>query len=341
VPDLEPSVLALAGTLILAGVFVVALVGKIRDASSFARFQQSMTVTLGLSPQIAHVVAVAVVVAEAAVPALLVLGVARPQFLRVGLALAAAVLVAFSMAIVFMLRRGVRESCHCFGSASRPVSRSDLVRNSSLLVIVVIAWALAPSQGRDSAWNLSFAVDVDSSTMGVILLALAGLTVLGVVNVALNVRITRQIAKQNELLRISIEGVPNPSSTMLDAGSVVSSFIATTLTGEHVSKADLAGETFVGFLSAGCPACAESMPAFILRAMEVGPGKVMAVVSGDGDAADQMTRKLAPVSQVIAEPEHGPVALAFGVTGYPAFGLLSDDTVVSSHFVVDQVARPD
>jgi peroxiredoxin len=174
------------------------------------------------------------------------------------------------------------------------------------------------------------------SELAVVLVVLG---VLGLVNLVLTLGLVRRVHAQSALLRMSIEGIENPRPIMLEAGAHVGPFAAATTGGDPVEHADLRGPTLVGFLSASCPACAESLPSFVARARAVPGGRerVLAVVVGDDEATGELRERLAPVARVVVEHTAGPVARAFGVDGFPAFALLADDRVVASHFALDRV----
>lgn len=162
---------------------------------------------------------------------------------------------------------------------------------------------------------------------------------LGLANLVVTVRLSQRVRAQQRLMRMSIEGVANPNPIMLTAGSRVGSFTATTVSGDVVGTDALRGQTLIGFLSQSCPACAESLPAFLDRA-RLSPGgrdDVLAVVVGDESTVDELRDRLAPVARVVVEHQSGPVARAFGVDGFPAFALLDDDRVVASHFALDRI----
>lgn len=174
------------------------------------------------------------------------------------------------------------------------------------------------------------------SELGVVLIVLGAL---GLANLVLTLGLVRRVRAQNELMRMSIEGIANPKPIMRVAGERVGDFVAATTTGDRVSAADLRGHTLVGFLSHTCPACAESLPSFVARA-RLTPGgrdRVLAVVVGAGDATGELRARLTPVARVVVESTAGPVARAFGVDGFPAFALLDGDRVVASHFALDGI----
>ena len=73
---------------------------------------------------------------EIGLGALLVSGLVRP----VAAALAAVLLVLFSVLLAVNLARGRRPPCACFGSRSRaPISAWSLIRNAGLLALAAIA----------------------------------------------------------------------------------------------------------------------------------------------------------------------------------------------------------
>lgn len=125
--------LALGCRLVLLGVFLVALVSKVCD---HREFEDSL---VGVVPH--HRVAAALTTAtEAAVVVLLCV----PRTGPAGLALAAALLVAFIVGITRALRRGTTAPCRCFGASATPLGVPHVVRNG-VLVGVAAAGAFAGS----------------------------------------------------------------------------------------------------------------------------------------------------------------------------------------------------
>lgn len=177
------------------------------------------------------------------------------------------------------------------------------------------------------------------SDLAVVVLVLG---TLGLANLVLTLRLLQRVRAQQQLMRMSIEGVENPHPIMLTAGNRVGTFTTGTVDGEQVGAGELRGQTLVGFLSQSCPACAESLPAFLDRARLTPGGRdnVLAVLVGGADAVDELRDRLAPVSRVVVEHQSGPVARAFGVDGFPAFALLDGDRVVASHFALDRIPDP-
>lgn len=123
---------------LIALVFVTSTVTKLRDASGFVASAARLVPTrvARWSPPIAGVVGAL----EALVPVLLL-----TRFtVRVGLGLAAALLIAFTIAIVVALTQGATVRCHCFGTTGLPLGRRHVVRNVALLMVVVLGGTAAP-----------------------------------------------------------------------------------------------------------------------------------------------------------------------------------------------------
>lgn len=121
----------------MAVVFTVAAVGKARDRAGFGAFVTSVRHLLPIGSRTAGPVAAVMLATEMLVPPLVLL---RP---RAGLALGAAVLTVFALAILAAVRRGVREPCRCFGVSTRQMSGVDALRNVLLAALAAGATAAA------------------------------------------------------------------------------------------------------------------------------------------------------------------------------------------------------
>lgn len=84
----------------------------------------------------------AVIAAELTVAALAV----TPGGARAGLIGAAVVLTGFAAVIAAAVRRGIAAPCRCFGTASRPVGASHVVRNATAAVLAAAAAVAAPDR---------------------------------------------------------------------------------------------------------------------------------------------------------------------------------------------------
>ncbi|GIG09409.1 MauE/DoxX family redox-associated membrane protein [Catellatospora coxensis] len=132
----------LLGCVVCLGVvFAVSAISKLRSRASYAAFVASTRELLPRAwPPAAHV-ALIVVVAEVVIVPLLF---SAPT---AGLTVAAVLLLAFSGAIVLAVRRGVRTSCRCFGSSTKPLARMHALRSGVLAALAVTGAVLAGPVG--------------------------------------------------------------------------------------------------------------------------------------------------------------------------------------------------
>ncbi|WIX98308.1 MauE/DoxX family redox-associated membrane protein [Amycolatopsis mongoliensis] len=121
---------------LIAVVFAVSSVSKLRDFRGFAR---SVPVLVPMPARWVLPVSVAVVAAEGSTAVLVVV----PATATAGFVLASGLLPAFTAAIAASLRRGQRVPCRCFGAADTPVGPRHLARNIVLACLAVLG-ALAP-----------------------------------------------------------------------------------------------------------------------------------------------------------------------------------------------------
>ncbi|WP_084959692.1 MauE/DoxX family redox-associated membrane protein [Thermoactinospora rubra] len=123
---------------LLAVVFLASSVSKLRSGPALRAFSASLIAMRLAGRSRAGSVALAVAVAEAAVPVLLMVPPAR----KAGFAAAAVLLVALTAAVAVVLARGTAQPCRCFGGSAAPLAGRHLVRN-----LVLLAGALAGLAG--------------------------------------------------------------------------------------------------------------------------------------------------------------------------------------------------
>src|SRR3954471_7176668 len=136
----------LVARLLLAGVFIVAGIGKLADPSGFRGTLRGFRV----GEPLARIGAVALPVAELATAAALLV---QPLAIW-GAAAALLLLTAFTGAIVNALARGDAPDCGCFGPLqSAAVSRRQVVRNAVLggLAVFVVATGPGTAIAQDGA----------------------------------------------------------------------------------------------------------------------------------------------------------------------------------------------
>ncbi|MEU8423886.1 MauE/DoxX family redox-associated membrane protein [Micromonospora sp. NPDC048835] len=149
--------LELTARLLLALVFAVAVIGKLRTRAGFAEFVGSVR-QFGVPARWASPTARVAVAAEAAVVVLLAVSRTVPA----GLLIAAGLLGVLTAAMVVALRRGARPACRCFGAGDAPIGGRHVVRNVALATVALLGllgWATG-SGPPPSAPTVLFAVGV-------------------------------------------------------------------------------------------------------------------------------------------------------------------------------------
>ncbi|WP_410596599.1 TlpA family protein disulfide reductase [Amycolatopsis sp. lyj-23] len=156
----------------------------------------------------------------------------------------------------------------------------------------------------------------------------ATLVLLGLVcllNLLLTVGILRRMRAQ-----------PAATPFALRPGSAVGEFTATTTGGQPLTTATLTGT--VGFFSADCAACHDTLPDFLAYARAQGRDNVFAVFGGDDP---ETVRALAEVAHVVtAGLDGGPVAAAFRNTWTPALYVVADGRVTATAGRVHELPVP-
>ena len=119
--------------LVLAGVLIAAALPKISNPDKFALavYQYQLLPTLFVNP-----VAIYLPWLEVSCAAALVV---LPSARRGALLLFAVMLVAFTLAIAFVVIKGQAIPCGCFGDDSTPTGWWSLARNCGLLVLTALA----------------------------------------------------------------------------------------------------------------------------------------------------------------------------------------------------------
>jgi hypothetical protein len=127
------SYLLLACRVMLAGIFVVSLVSKVRSRTAYAGFRRSVAEWRVVPRHRSAAVAAGAVAGEAGVVLLLVL----PWTVPVGFITGAVLLAAFTAGIVVVLRRQRAVTCRCFGASTTKLGATHVVRNLLLFTLCV------------------------------------------------------------------------------------------------------------------------------------------------------------------------------------------------------------
>ncbi len=127
---------------LLTVVLAVAAVGKCRSREDFAAFARSVP-AFGVSRSWARPVAYGTATVEASVVVLLICSPLAGTA-RIGLWLAAGLLAALTVGVVRSIRRGDEARCRCFGRAEVRLSARHGWRNSTLLLLAIMAAVIDP-----------------------------------------------------------------------------------------------------------------------------------------------------------------------------------------------------
>jgi hypothetical protein len=159
------SYLVIGARVLLLGVFVVALAGKLRRRAAFDEFRRSIAELRVLPRNWSLAAALAVTAAEAAIIVLLGL----PYTVLPGFGLAAVLLVVFTTGIVLALRRGQRAPCRCFGASAAPLGPAHVVRNLILTAAGVTGLIAAFAAGTAGVQPGGIAVTLAAAAVGVLI----------------------------------------------------------------------------------------------------------------------------------------------------------------------------
>ncbi|HEY4889043.1 MAG TPA: MauE/DoxX family redox-associated membrane protein [Candidatus Dormibacteraeota bacterium] len=138
--EMEASVLVFA-QVVLGTTFALSSVQKAR---AVPQFKDGLS-AFGIPRPLRAAVAVTLIALEMIASCLMLLPWVP---LRAGLFLCAALLIAFSIALIRAIETGAIVDCHCFGARETAISWFDVLRNMGLLALVLVAWvSLANATG--------------------------------------------------------------------------------------------------------------------------------------------------------------------------------------------------
>ncbi|MEU8423887.1 hypothetical protein AB0C15_23755 [Micromonospora sp. NPDC048835] len=165
--------------------------------------------------------------------------------------------------------------------------------------------------------------------MALLTVAVVLVAALGLLNLILMLGVIRRLREHTELLSDQ-QSAPPP--VMLEVGSIPGEFLSTTVDGRVFERSDIPPMTMIAFLSPSCEHCEEQVPVLIDRArsMPGGADHVWIVVVGKGPDTQPYADRFAGLATVFVEPGNGGLPIAFGVKGYPAFGLLDERGIVGA-----------
>ncbi len=286
----------------LAAVFAVAALGKFADLRASREALERFGVPLGLTGP----TSLGLPVTELIVAAGLVV-VASAAWSAVA---AAALLIAFSVAIVRLLRRGEAPDCHCFGTlSSAPVGRGTLVRNLVLLGLAAFVAVAGWNHAGESVSQLAAELGAVAIVLGIAI----------VLHVAFSWQLFRQNGRLLDRLE-ALEANPRQLGTEADSrelarGMPAPSFALPDLDGHLITLEDLladGGGALLFFTDPGCGHCDPLLPR--LAALDAGPP--VAVISRGSVQANRAKAGRHGLTPILLQNDF-EVADAYSVYGMP------------------------
>jgi uncharacterized membrane protein YphA (DoxX/SURF4 family) len=310
--DRSMDLAVVAARVMLASVFGVAAMTKLRDrggtAATFTEF--------GVAPGPAGLLARILPLAELAIAAALLIPPAATAA-----AVAAAVLLAgFTLGIITALRHDKRPDCGCFGNlSSKPISSRTAVRNLALLALA-----------------LFIALEGIAQILAAIAVAVAALSLLFMR------RLEPAVPATPDSSRTGVErGSAAPDFERSIACGGAGSLESLRARGKPV---------VLIFLDSGCGACSELHPHLRRWQDALGERVVISVVmAGDADMAHRLCRDY-EVEDVFVDTADEPVWKSYRVPSWPSAVAVSADGSIASSPVfgkdaieelVRQTIRPD
>jgi thiol-disulfide isomerase/thioredoxin len=230
---------------LLAAVFALAAVGKLRDLPGSRRAMREF----GVPERGVAAIGVLLPLAELATAAALL----PSSSARWGGLAALALLLAFSAGIARALRRGEAPDCHCFGQIhSAPAGRGTLARNGALAVLAAVVVVAGPGAALDGWIGARTAAELVAVGMGVCALVLA------LVSLYLwreKSRLIRELGTAQRMVAAAPPGIP--------VGSPAPPLSLRGLAGDIVTLEDLLERgqpVLLVFVSPWCDSCVELLP---------------------------------------------------------------------------------
>lgn len=310
--------IAVVARLLLAGVFAVSGVAKLRDRAG----TEGAVRAFGFPERTAGPVATLLPLAECAVS----LGLLPGSTARVASVGAIALLAAFIAGISWNLAQGRRPDCHCFGQLhSAPVGPWTLARN---VVLAAAAGVVAFGAGPDAGGSVLDALrDLDGT--GVVLLVVSLVTV----SIALWVLARRGLISGAQTLPTAID---RPAG--LPVGTRAPGFSLTGSSGATVTLDGLlAGgkAVLLAFFAPTCGPCARIAPELARWQRELTARLTVAVVSSGSPEAIRQSAERYDIGEVLVDAD-GSVAKSFNSGATPGALLIGADGFVRSEYAAGE-----
>ncbi len=323
--------LVLIARLILAAVFVVAGLAKLRDSAG----AHAGVVAFGVPRRIAGPVALVLPIVELVVAGLLLPATTATH----GSAAALALLAVFTAAIAWNLARGRAPDCHCFGGLHpKPAGPRTLLRNATLLAVAALA--LTGSLVRSDASAIAWLGRLDAAALTAVISVAVAASAIGLGTVAflhlmrsygtVLVRLDRLETALAEA-GIQVESVEQAERVGLEPGSEAPWFLAPDVTGAGVSRDDLLAHRrplLLVFTNPHCGPCAALLPRLAEWQQELQQELTVACVSSGAPEAVRAEVDEFELTHVLVDEQAG-IAERFGVTGTPGAVLIEPDGTIA------------
>jgi len=306
------TVLILVCRLVLAAVFVVSAVAKLRDRPGSRKAVEEFGVPAGL----VTVTAAGLPLAELACAALLL---SADPGATVGAVASAALLATFTVAIAVNLLQGRRPDCHCFGQLDTgETGWLSVARNGVLIALALVPLADAGSLAWPGATLASY--DGEELAVGLVLAAL-------VLAVCALTWFCRTLLRQYGSVLLRLEAVESAGQPA--AARPAPAFSLPDLDGALTSLDEVLDEgapVLVAFISPTCDLCSELIPD--LARWQSDEAGLRVLVLSTGSVSDNR-EKLAGAGVRVLLQEDWEVAEALELRGTPCAVLVGVDGLVA------------
>ncbi len=327
------EVLLLTIRLFLAGIFVLAGVGKLLDLEGSKKAVEGFGVPEGLSKP----AAVLLPIAELVIAVLLLF----VQTSWLGAIAGGALLLVFVGGMLWQMWQGNAPDCHCFGQIhSEPVSKKSLARNVAFVLLA--GFLVVQGQANQGLDILDSSNDFGETSGMQIILGLAVLGFLAAIVYFLKTISEQQtqIMRRIEVLEllshesgkeIERDDVSDPA-TGFPIGSLVPEFELPNLAGEKVSFETILpsdNPTLLFFVSPSCNPCEALIPDFKQWQMDLGKGLNFAFISA-GKAKDNLKKFGEEGFENMYLQDDNEISELFGAEWTPTAILINADRTLAS-----------
>ena len=338
-----PWVLFVLAQLLLAVVFAIAAVAKLKDREG----TRQANIDFGVAKRLSTPLAVALPAAEIVIAVLVLI----PRTAVAGAFGALALLVVFTVTIVSALVRGHAPRCHCFGQLSaKPTSWWTVGRNAALMAVAVFAidggirgaqqTAIAYFSQMEGASKVALTV----CTLAALLVAVgtrAFLTLLRSYGELL-IRLERVEAA---LADAGLGVVPMAESPAigLPPGTPVPSMTLLSLDGKTVALNSLlaaASPVLILFTNSRCGPCKTLLPQ-VANWQHQYQGRLVVAIASEGVAAELRAEAKSLGLENVFLDEGGQAYTTFRASGTPSGVLIAEDGRIASYIAsgVDAIGQ--